>query len=78
MTGAHARETPVLAGDIRDCPVCHAFDGKITETRTRDGYIYRRRRCGKCGVRWTTREMFWSMKPVPREGETNARSDSKG
>ena len=47
--------------DIRDCPHCGSHCGYVQDTRPRDGYIYRRRKCPECGKRWTTREQLWSL-----------------
>ncbi len=40
------------------CPKCHAPDSSVLSTRTADtGIISRRRACGDCGHRFTTREL---------------------
>ena len=40
------------------CPECNSEDTMILETRHNDPEMPRRRRaCGTCGARWTTREI---------------------
>ena len=41
-----------------NCPKCHKpmKRGSVTDVRWKDGYVYRRRECGYCGQRVTTKE----------------------
>jgi hypothetical protein len=45
------------------CPHCHG-DSQVTNTRARDGYIYRRRRCLACRALFSTREIYIDDVPV--------------
>ena len=38
------------------CPYCTFFDSKVTDSRTVENGIRRRRECRKCGLRYTTYE----------------------
>jgi len=40
------------------CPNCASSDTNTTDTRPKDGYVYRRRNCKTCGQRWTTHELM--------------------
>ena len=61
-------------GDAVKCPRCSAADTKVVDSReVRDG-VRRRRECGGCGFRFTTRERF-DFAPITvqkRGGRTEA------
>ena len=40
------------------CPSCGNRLSKVTQTRAREGYIYRRRRCVGCGELFTSMEIL--------------------
>lgn len=42
------------------CPICGHEESSVADSRPSDGYIRRRRKCLKCGGRYTTREMVES------------------
>ena len=42
------------------CPNCNKDHPKVEETRTTDEVIWRVRRCGGCGWRVTTKEIYAS------------------
>lgn len=49
------------------CPHCER-DGKmlVSQTITRDGIVYRRRGCGRCGKNFTTTETAQPGLPMPK------------
>jgi transcriptional repressor NrdR len=38
------------------CAICNGADSRVLDTVATDDYIRRRRRCERCGHRWTTFE----------------------
>lgn len=38
------------------CPACGSTDLHVMQTRAHKGTVWRRRRCRRCGVRFSTRE----------------------
>ena len=38
------------------CPYCNNSDSKVTDSRTSDNGVRRRRECTRCGLRFTTYE----------------------
>jgi len=47
-------------GSAMNCPKCHKpmKRGSVADVRWRKGYVYRRRECGYCGHRVTTKEQI--------------------
>jgi transcriptional regulator NrdR family protein len=45
-----------------DCPRCNAPDSHVYDSRLRvSGAVWRRRKCRKCGARWTTTETLLEL-----------------
>jgi len=40
------------------CPRCTSDYSEVLETRAKEGYIRRRRRCGTCDIRYSTIEIY--------------------
>jgi hypothetical protein len=58
------------------CPECRSENSDVFDSRPGDdgGYLRRRRRCTICGARWTTREVFWSLKAAAGGDVAHARA----
>lgn len=58
----------------RECPNCGSTDTYVCNSRVRNKYIIRRRRCGMCGVRSTayeiSKEDFNNMRALIRKYQT--------
>jgi transcriptional repressor NrdR len=62
-----------------ECPYCSFLDSKVTDSRTVDGAIRRRRECLRCGARFTTFERVEAptVMVVKRDGRRESFSREK-
>ena len=51
------------------CPYCHSTDSKVTDSRTVDNGIRRRRECVRCGLRFTTYERVQTTALLVAKGD---------
>ena len=51
------------------CPYCNFPDSKVTDSRTAENGIRRRRECGQCGLRFTTYERVQSTALLVAKGD---------
>jgi transcriptional repressor NrdR len=66
----------VLPGRLTDmnCPRCLAPDSKVIDSRLRaSGAIYRRRKCRKCSIRFTSTETIFAVDLLPPDGKRRPR-----
>lgn len=49
------------------CPNCFCIDYVTTDSRGKDGYRYRRKKCLECGKSWNTIEYAYKPKGRPKK-----------
>lgn len=55
---------------VKWCRQCGHKDSIVSDVRSQEGGIVRRRKCPACGFRWSTIELdFWEAKQVVRKYE---------
>lgn len=54
------------------CPVC-AEPTKVVDSRKKIDHLYRRRECKACGTRFSTREIPYHFKFVPKDNTEEAK-----
>ena len=59
------------------CPICESENIRVTNVRTREGKIYRRRKCLDCGEKFTTYEVDTAMLMELFEEHFNLETNSK-